>query len=337
MKKILFATASIVAFSAAGAAMAEVKVTGDARLGLVYEDIDIGGDSEDDVDGYSRVRVLFTLTGVSDSGLTFGANIRADNAAGGADEGNEDVTSSEFPPVDPGPGATAEEIAAFEEAQAEFEADRSGRVSTAGDVFVSGSFGTLTYGDTDSALAQRTSNVDAINLTGLRDLHEINRGAQAGPRIRYDYDFDAFGVSLSTTGELEEFAVGASYSGDFGGTTINFGIGYDDFEENETVTASLGAGFGAFGVKVAFSQIDNDGDDISDGAVSLSYNAGDLDVAAFARFVDSDDNGDGEAYGIGASYDLGGGLIAKAGVSYSDDIGGIDDVTVADLGLQMEF
>ena len=342
MKKILFATASIVAFSAAGAAMADVEVTGEARLGLFYQDN--GEDS--DVDGTSRIRVKFTMTGTSDSGLTFGANIRGDNAVGGNDQGSE-------API------------AFDNC----DGDCSGHVSTGGDAFVSGSFGTLTYGDTDSAVKTRVSHVDAISLTGLGDVHEVVLQPQSGPRIRYDYDFDSFGFSLSTEGEIDDYAIGASYSGDFGGTTIDFGIGYDNtefsavslgdayvlsYETDGTIAASLGAGFGAFGFKVAY--VTNQLVDM-DIAVSVSYDAGDLDVTAFYRQFDLDGDAnvfdsiadldlggqdvetDGSAYGIGASYDLGGGLVAKAGLaitSLDDDISE-DDFIQADLGLAMTF
>ena len=322
MKKILFATASIVAFSAAGAAMADVEVTGEARMGLLYESVDIGSDDESDVDGTSRIRVKFAMTGTSDSGLTFGANIRADNAGGGNGQG-------------------AEHALAFIDDDCENGVDDlacAGAVSTAGDVFVSGSFGTLTYGDTDSAVKQRTSNVDIISLTGLSfvslqgdDAQEIIRGVQPGPRIRYDYDFDSFGFSLSTTGELEEFAVGASYSGDFGGTTIDFGIGYEDTFDFETIVVSAGAGFGAFSAKVAYADLDGD---LTDVAVSGSYDAGDLDVTAFYRTL-SDDDDSIDTFGIGASYDLGGGLVAKTGIAMTDIDG--DSVTAADLGLAMTF
>ena len=79
MKKVLLAT-SILAASA-GFAAAEVAVSGDARMGLVY----------DGADTYfsSRVRVAFTLSGETDGGLSFGASVRADNAV----DANGDMSS----------------------------------------------------------------------------------------------------------------------------------------------------------------------------------------------------------------------------------------------------
>lgn len=313
MKKVLFATTAIVATSIAGVSFAQgVDVSGEARLGLIY--VDDGTD--DDVDGTSRIRVKFAASGTSDSGLTFGFNVRADNAVGGQGQGADDVLDFDGDDCEDG----VDDLAC------------AGRVGTAGDVFVSGAFGTLTYGDTDSGSKKRVSNVDAISLTGLGDQNEIRRTVQDGPRIRYDYDFDSFGFSLSTEGEINSYSIGASYSGDFGGTTIDFGIGYDDVNELDHISASLGVGFGAFGLKVAYET--NDVVDMN-AAVSVSYDAGDLDIAAFYRTEEAD-AGDEEGYGIGASYDLGGGLVAKAGIQVLA-VDGADDLTAADLGLAMTF
>ena len=78
MKKILLAT-SILA-GTAGLAAAEVSLSGSARMGLLQDfgDVDTGFTS--------RARVVFTLSGESDAGFSFGASFRADNA----DEANDD-------------------------------------------------------------------------------------------------------------------------------------------------------------------------------------------------------------------------------------------------------
>ena len=76
------------------------------------------------------------MTGETESGITFGATIRADNAIGG-----------------------------------EGDAPLSGQ--TAGSVFVSGSWGTLTYGDTNAADEQWVGDVPGdYSLTGLAELDE---------------------------------------------------------------------------------------------------------------------------------------------------------------------
>jgi len=82
MKKILLASAAVVAF--APAAMAEVALSGDASMGVIS---DFG--SSDTV-FTSRARVKFTMTGETDGGLAFGAEFRADNAGNATvDDGAE--------------------------------------------------------------------------------------------------------------------------------------------------------------------------------------------------------------------------------------------------------
>lgn len=311
MKNVLFATSAIVAFTAGGVAFADshaggISLSGDARLGLLYDD-----SADNEIVGTSRARVKFTASGTSDNGLTFGMNFRADNAGGAKDQAG------------------------------------SGSVSSAGEVFIGGSFGTLTYQDTDSALKKRFSNVDAISLTGLGDAHEIFRGSQGdnGARIRYDYDFDSFGVSISTLGELDTISVGVGGTVDLGGTKLSVGLGYDNSQtvavvddpataadetaaaaDNDTIAVSVGAEFGSIAVKAAYSTADATGDGM---ALSAKYTSGPLSVAAFVQ--DADANAD-MAFGVGLGYDMGGGLELKTGVVSA----GNGDLT-ADLGFAMSF
>ena len=158
----------------ASASAQGVVLFGDARLGLGYNiDNDGGvvfddaGQTPDDLRAISRVRFGVDMTGETDSGITFGAEIQADDAEGG--EGGE-VGQTE------------------------------------GSVFVSGSLGTLTFGDTDAADQQWVGDVPGnFSLTGLTDINEtkfISNGGSFGndtgesfaenpfarPTLRYDFD-----------------------------------------------------------------------------------------------------------------------------------------------------
>ena len=225
MKNVLFATSALVAMG--GAALADahagISLTGSARLGIMYLEGRTGTDgSSQELTGTSRVRLGATASGTSDSGLTFGASARFDH--------------------------DADNLGGWPAASGNL----NGGVSTSGSVFVSGSFGTLSYQDVDDAVENRVSHVDGVGLTGLGDFNEITRSAGfADGYIRYDYDVDAFGFSISTEGGMENFQVGASYSGDFGGTSLNVGIGYDDAVDGGHIAASIGIGFGDFSLKVA--------------------------------------------------------------------------------------
>jgi outer membrane protein OmpU len=80
MKKVLLAT-TVLALSATVAA-AEVKVGGNARMGLVY-DGNAASPATSKVLFTSRVRVVFTMSGETDGGLSFGASVRNDQSGQG--------------------------------------------------------------------------------------------------------------------------------------------------------------------------------------------------------------------------------------------------------------
>ena len=216
MRGILVATTAGAVLWAGGASAQGIALFGDARLGLGYNIdndggilVDEDGTTPDDLRAVSRVRFGVNMTGETDSGITFGAEIRADNAEGG-------------------------------------EGDTEGQ--NEGSVFVSGSFGTLSYGDTNGADEQWVGDVPGdYSLTGLGELDETrfvsnggDFGADSGtsfasnpvarPTVRYDYDFAGFGLSLSSNRDLTDIAVGAGYSADFGGGSWTAGIGYNKFE-----------------------------------------------------------------------------------------------------------
>lgn len=79
MKKVLLATSALVMF--AGAAAAEVAVTGTARMGVVYDGTDAFFSS--------RVRIIFTASGETDGGLAFGASVRNDQSGVGNEENGD--------------------------------------------------------------------------------------------------------------------------------------------------------------------------------------------------------------------------------------------------------
>ena len=91
MKKVLFATTALAGLAIGGVASAQgIALFGDARLGLGYNINNDGsvalndeGGTDDDLRAVSRVRFGVNMTGETDSGITFGATIRADNAIGG--------------------------------------------------------------------------------------------------------------------------------------------------------------------------------------------------------------------------------------------------------------
>ena len=120
---------------------------------------------------------------------------------------------------------------------------------TAGSVFVSGAFGTLTFGDTNGADEQWVGDVPGdYSLTGLGDLDETlfvsnggDFGADSGSNfaatrspVRRSATTSTSWASasrLSSNRDLTDIAVGAGYSADFGGGSWTAGIGYNNFDD----------------------------------------------------------------------------------------------------------
>jgi len=372
MKKILFATTALAGLAIGGAASADIALFGSARLGLGYniqnngtldlEDGDVNDDGvvtslkgSEDFRAISRIRWGATMTGESDSGITFGASIRADNAGGG------------------GTGPTS----------------ASGQIE--GNVFVSGAWGTLTYGDTNGADEQHVGDASgSYSVTGLGDLNEtpfISNGGgfgddrisfannpEARPTVRYDYNFGGFGVSASTNRNLNDIGVGASYTLDFGQGSVTGGVGYYDFNEFDTFVSGtpvtvrggeqwsvgLSGAFGGFSAGVVYTAASSESaaDEASGDLDVLNVGgAFTLDAWTFGAFYATVLTGNGsldaydgrDAYGASVQYDLGGGATVNFGVSqtYGRDAVGdpadalfipeIEDGTVADFGIKMDF
>ena len=310
MKKVLLAT-SVLAMTA-GFASAEVTVSGTARMGVIAD----FGDA--DPAFTSRVRIIFTASGETDSGLSFGATVRNDQSGVGNTENGDSV------------------------------------------VYISGAFGKLSMGDVDGAAAAAVGQVDPVGLTGLSDLNEIayilgNEDTSA----LYEYSTGSIGLYFSAQPNdgNSNFGVGANYTmGDY-----KFGIGYEKVEDGSTpgsgwpdkigfgalwpngatqVVLGADATFGAVTAKVRFARYDEDNTDagMDQAALSVTYTADALAVTGFYsnfRGTDGYEGDDADFYGVGASYDLGGGATVVGGYSSADYGAGSDDAF--DLGLSFSF
>jgi outer membrane protein OmpU len=284
---------SILAMTA-GFAAAEVTLSGTARMGII-------DDFGDDNTGFtSRARVKFTMSGETDGGLSFGASFRADNAS-------------------------------------------SANVGEAGEVFISGAFGKLTMGDVDGAAQQAVGNVDGVGLTGLSDLNEATYlGAGDGlsdPTAVYEYSAGDFTGYFSATNpdsavgpDLDPtLALGAKYV--FGDYSV--ALGYEDADGDvKHVILGGSATFGAFTVKANYGRASIGALDVDQWHLSGTYSADALSVTAFYSDEEEFDAlGNGKGYGLGASYDLGGGAKLVGGYAKNDTA----DTDAIDLGVSFEF
>jgi len=359
MKKLLLASTALVL--SAGVAAADVALSGDARMGLLY--------NGDDVQLTSRARVIFTLSGETDSGLAFGGSFRADNAGGAANGSAGSVfISGDFGKLSMG------------------DVDSAAMAAT-GDLFAVGLTGLgdrheMQYvGRLVNGLDGTLGLVAGLPITatlltdGMGDpvldaqLTGIRTGLTPFPRALYEYSIDGFSVyasiaysktnSIGLTGRLVERVTGANISiplsasvpvsatlteGSVGASYEIDGFmiaaGYEqarlkvDGDSIKLGHATVAAGYAMDGLeaKVIVGSAMNDLRDIVETRTQYGVGVkGTFDattVSAFARRDFFKVN----HYGVGASYDLGGGASIKGGVAKSQG-----SSAVADFGLAFTF
>ncbi len=275
--------------------------------GIAFAEVSVGGDGRmgvvstdgGDVKFSSRVRISFTATGETDNGLTFGGSIRADNAGGGAS-------------------------------------------GTGGSVNVAGAFGKVAMGDVNSASKAAVGNAGGVGYTGLGDFNEIKYiGGGNDPSALWNYTMGDLTMYASAGNPNYDDAVndedvdlsGAiSYSlGDVG-----FGVGVERRGDMQTVAAGVNAALGDASVKLVYGSYD---DGVAGTANVDSYSASASFVsgaATFSAYASGNSKGvEGEDhFGIGASFDLGGGAAITGGFVDGDSLA---NGSSFDLGLTMSF
>ena len=239
MKTIVAATSALPVLVSGTAAAQGVELFGEAFLGLGYNiDNDGGvlfdddGQTPDTVRAISQVRFGVEMTGETDSGMVFGAEIWADDAEGG--EGGSSRPS------------------------------RGKRLRVGQTGVPSPSATPMRPISSGSATSPAT-----FRLTGLTDINDtkfISNGGSFGddsgetfaenpfarPTVRYDFVLEEFGISVSTNRDLTDIAVGAGFSADLAGGSWSLGIGYYNFASFVDLEED------------GFEPIDSDSDDDAD-------------------------------------------------------------------------
>lgn len=318
MKKILVASTALSLLG--GAALAEVKTTADARMGVQYFKAD-SANAEGKWDFTSRIRVTFTASGETDGGLAFGGTIRADNASNRVAAGNADWDA--------------------EEETTWLLAGAGGNVGSAGNVWVSGAFGKIALGDVDSAAEAANGQLWGVGLddrewdhiayvgAGSSSNAPVNGGTQ-NPVALYSYSFgdgNVF-VSLADGNPTESWGLAGNYK--FGDFTV--GAGYEKTGDVKQVSVSAAAKFGDIAVKAIYAEGENEAATLATAVqnttqwgLGASYTVDALNVAAFYRVNDTETvagvEDSQEIYGLGASYDLGGGAKVVGGYANKEGTG----------------
>jgi len=325
MKKVLFATTALVAF--AGAASADIAISGYAELGIVDADsvnattgvVDATDTSTTQL--HTDVDVTFSMTGETDGGLSFGVSVDLDEAGGLGSSSTNNGTA----------------------------------------IFLSGAFGTLTVGNTDGAMDWAlTEIVGPGSLTDSETAHEGFKGSYLdgsydGQIARYNYTAGDLAFAASTeiadvdvAGRSNGYAVGVKYA--ING--INLGVAMQSadldtgtqFANNaaadvDATGVSVSGTFGAVTAGVVYTAYDSsvalyDADHLH---VGVSYTQGAMTLGANIGNFDSDTNAqDRDGYGITANYSLGGGATIQAGYE-SSERNNVDNGGSWSLGIAMAF
>lgn len=327
MKKVLFATTALVAF--AGAASAEVALSGSAEMGI------LGGDSRE-TQFHTHVDVTFTLSGETDGGISFGAAVdldEADNINGGSNDAVAIFISGDF-----------------------------------GTLTMGDTDGALDWALTEASVGNAGS-IDDSETAHAGYLGSYGDGAYDGQILRYDYSFGDFAAAISVelddavVARDDGYAIGARYSFSFGGGSLNVGAGYQVFTTaagylpgnmDSAFIGTYGAGteINITGISAAVS-LDSGlqasieytvWDENATGGfthigVSAGYSFDAFTVSANYGMYEGDNAAlwDVTGYGLAAAYDLGGGLSAHLGYGYSDYFSGTNTFNTWSFGLAMSF
>lgn len=297
MKKILLATSILAATT--GFAAAEVALSGNGRLGVVYDG--------EDVQFHARARVQFDLSAESDNGLSFGASFRADNAAGAA--GKTDMSAGTIW-VSGGFGKLA-----------------MGDVVSAGEAALGDLSGVGYTGLGDYSDIPYINGDDGSDFDGTGALYSYSTGA-FGVHIGLTDGADDNAANVDPDAS---YSVGVSYTADTYSVALAYLSGTPGNDQAEQIIIGGSATFGAATVKAYYSDFDTFALEKSYG-LSVDYGIDATTVTAFAR-RDEAGAADFDTFGIGVAYDLGGGAALKAGIVDSD----YEADTIADLGITMSF
>jgi outer membrane protein OmpU len=244
----------------------------------------------------SRIRIIFAATGETDNGLSFGASVRNDQSGVG-NTANGDST-----------------------------------------VFISGAFGKITMGDVSGAPDAIVGQVSGVGLTSLTTLNEISNLGNTKTAALYTYSAGAltFGLGFGQpTGADKAVSAAVAYATDM----YSVSLGYEDTTAQKRVVIAGSTTFSGVTLKARIANNDAlvAGNTKNTAyALSADYAMNGVNLTAFfsegAGYRAAEFDGV-EAYGLGASYDLGGGASVMGGVAKVND--GSD--AIFDLGVSMAF
>lgn len=299
MKNLLIATTALVA--TAGVAVADVKVSGYARFGALYNDGVAAG--ADEINTASRLRLQFDATTETDGGLTLGVRQRfqtEENAANAGGNGARFYATAGGLTI-----AMGNILGVIEAAPNLYLPTKSAGVGLEGNGF--------------SSLATNFGTEAAAGLAGGRAVFGwtaySSGGAGARDGVEIIYSMNGLGLHAHSTDT--SYGIGANYK--FADYTV--AVAYEEFDGGDSITfASVGAKFGAFDAALAYGHADLTTAGVAWEADKFSLKGGYKanDALYVYGFVATEDNNVAgvdvdETFGLGASYALGGGASVEGG------------------------
>lgn len=339
MKKVLLATTMLVA--GASIAAAEVTLSGNARMGVIqnFSDGFAGNGDESDLAFTSRARVVFTMAGESDSGLSFGATLRADNAvAAAAGDAGSVFISGAFGKLTMGDVDGAAQMA-------------TGHVAGVGltgltDLNESTFLGAGDGATDPTALYEYSAGDFTFYLSATNPRPVLGTAPTAGsahtPATTGTRTSDTQTVAIGAKYTFGDYAVGLGYEKRSGFTAAGVGplaVGTANNTSLDHIVLKLSGTVSGFNVQAVYGQADGTlaGAVVPKGeqyAASVSYTMNALTGTVFYSDDSAEVFGGATAFGIGASYDLGGGASVVGG--FAREVNGADSST-ADLGVSFTF
>ncbi len=309
MKKVLLATTALVL--TAGVASAEVALNGSAGMGLKYNGHAVAGTSK--TNEFSYVTLSFGGSVETDGGLTFSASTSIDTENNGTAL-NDDTTVS-----------------------------------------VSGAFGTLSMGAVAEADVQGGLGDVGYDGNGIDDLAESLDGSSAASHdVNYTYSANGFTASVSalvggkdTTvaakSKNQSYAVGVKYT--FGSSYVGVGMHSKDLNvashaaDGDTTSVYAGTSMDAFSVNAMYSSFDpeTNAPKTSAHGINVAYTTGAAKISFGYADADTNTAGEKAIYGVGVSYDLGGGASISGGVGKTRNTAKTGTETMASLGVDFSF
>ncbi len=209
---------------------------------------------------------------------------------------------------------------------------------TEGSVFISGAFGKLTMGGTDSAAQNAVGQLAGVGYAGTGDGNEIGY-LTSGDKEMALYTFSASGLTAhlsvgQPSDTTDTFSIGAAYSTD----TFGVAFGYEDSDaagtSSDATQTSISASATVSGLTAKVIYMTQDqatAYDASSMGVSATYAMDAVSLTAYYRQQETSATNTDTYTGIGASYSLGGGATLAGGVVNDNGL------TKADLGVNFSF